>query len=192
MAIKVEGGLYESITGQLFEIGRQLRQPSGYPFNPEKLQEYLQNAIEGRFGVSSFLLTLDGSYSASKLIKKGKYDWFNDDITDERFPIQKREPIEHKIELVEFDHDPSSEEVLAEFKERGLERPIYEDAFYYGIKYPEEQRKHPVVFLHEPVLNPDGRRNVLVLGGDDGERRLRLICFGYEWSRRCAFAGVRK
>jgi len=45
----VAGELYESITGQLFEIGRQLRQPNGYSFNPVTLKEYLQDAIEGRF-----------------------------------------------------------------------------------------------------------------------------------------------
>lgn len=46
----VAGETYESITGQLFEIGRQLRQPNGYPFDPNSLKEHLQAAIEGRFG----------------------------------------------------------------------------------------------------------------------------------------------
>ena len=49
MAKKVEGELYESITGQLFEIGRQLRQPNGYPFDPENLQDALQNIVNGVF-----------------------------------------------------------------------------------------------------------------------------------------------
>lgn len=49
MAQQVEGKLYKSITGQLFELGRQLRQKSGYPFNPAKLHEHLQDAIEGKF-----------------------------------------------------------------------------------------------------------------------------------------------
>ncbi len=49
MATKVAGELYESITGQLFEIGRQLRQPNGYPFSPSRLKIALQNAIEGKF-----------------------------------------------------------------------------------------------------------------------------------------------
>jgi asparagine synthase (glutamine-hydrolysing) len=48
MAIQVKGELYESITGQLFELGRQLRQPSGYPFDPRQLQIALQAAIELR------------------------------------------------------------------------------------------------------------------------------------------------
>lgn len=46
----VAGDLYESITGQLFEIGRQLRQPNGYPFDPFQLKVHLQAGIEGRFG----------------------------------------------------------------------------------------------------------------------------------------------
>jgi hypothetical protein len=53
MAAQVAGELYESITGQLFELGRQLRQPSGYPFSAEQLKDALQNAIEGKFGVAS-------------------------------------------------------------------------------------------------------------------------------------------
>ena len=53
MAAQVAGELYESITGQLFEIGRQLRQPNGYPFDPIVLKSSLQDLIEGRFNTSS-------------------------------------------------------------------------------------------------------------------------------------------
>jgi hypothetical protein len=49
MAAQVAGELYGSITGQLFEIGRQLRQPNGYPFDPEGLKNFLQLAVEGKF-----------------------------------------------------------------------------------------------------------------------------------------------
>lgn len=45
----VEGEMYASITGQLFEIGRQMRQKSGYPYNPEHLKKWLQMAVEGKF-----------------------------------------------------------------------------------------------------------------------------------------------
>ena len=53
--IIVAGEFYESITGELFEIGRQLRQPNGYPFNAATLRAHLQAAIEGRFNGESFL-----------------------------------------------------------------------------------------------------------------------------------------
>lgn len=59
MAQRVAGELYESITGQLFETGRQLRQKGGYPFDPEKLRVYLQMAIEGRFRLFQTMTTID-------------------------------------------------------------------------------------------------------------------------------------
>ncbi|MBI2035175.1 MAG: hypothetical protein HYT12_00635 [Candidatus Liptonbacteria bacterium] len=60
MAQRVAGDMYESITGQLFELGRQLRQPNGYPFDPTALKRHLQDAIEGRFSrLESGLLTID-------------------------------------------------------------------------------------------------------------------------------------
>jgi hypothetical protein len=43
--------MYETVTGQLFEIGRQLRQPNGYPFDAELLKIHLQAAIEGCFNI---------------------------------------------------------------------------------------------------------------------------------------------
>ena len=139
-----------------------------------------------------FLLTLGGSFSTSELIRKGGYDWFNDWITDERFPIQKHEPVERRLEFVEFDYDPSSEDVLKEFESRGLERPTYEDALYFGIEHPEEQRKRPIIFLHEPVLDPRGDRSVLVLNEDGGKRKLNLGYFDGGWGRGCVFPGVCK
>jgi len=50
MAEKVADELFESIIGQLFEIGHQIQQPNGYPYDPKKLQRHLQAAIEGKFG----------------------------------------------------------------------------------------------------------------------------------------------
>jgi hypothetical protein len=39
------------LTGQLFEIARQLRQKSGYPYNPKSLSMILQACIEGNFSI---------------------------------------------------------------------------------------------------------------------------------------------
>lgn len=49
MAAQVAGELYYDIDGQLAEIKRQLRQTTGYPYDPVKLKVALQDAIEGRF-----------------------------------------------------------------------------------------------------------------------------------------------
>lgn len=49
MATQVAGEQYYHIDGQLAEIKRQLRQPAGYPFDPNQLQQALQLVIEGKF-----------------------------------------------------------------------------------------------------------------------------------------------
>jgi hypothetical protein len=72
---KVEGELYESVTGQLFEIGRQLRQPSGYPFNPEMLKRHLQNAIEGKFIFGDSKSILTKSFDPVSFLGKGWATW---------------------------------------------------------------------------------------------------------------------
>ncbi len=47
----VAGDMYQQLDGQLFEIKRQLRQPDGYPFDPQLLKLGLQQIIEGKFNV---------------------------------------------------------------------------------------------------------------------------------------------
>ena len=140
---------------------------------------------------NTFSITCEGSYKTSELVVQGDYGWPDNWITDELFPIQKHAPVGRTIELVEFDHEPPSEEVLEKLAQRGLERPTYEDALYFGIQHPEEQRKRPVVFLHEPVLRPDGDRGVLVLEERAGERDLYLLRFDSRGRRHYAFAAVR-
>jgi hypothetical protein len=49
MATQISGDLYVKLDGKLVEIKRQMRQPGGYPFDPEKLNGFLQRAVEGRF-----------------------------------------------------------------------------------------------------------------------------------------------
>ncbi|MCL5012114.1 MAG: hypothetical protein M1320_01695 [Patescibacteria group bacterium] len=96
----VAGELYESITGQLFEIGRQLRQNNGYPFNAQLLRIHLQNAIEGKFNtlvdprfefIKQFKLTVPTDYNhASQLATfakdhKKEFYSYDDNITDTNF-----------------------------------------------------------------------------------------------------------
>jgi hypothetical protein len=139
----------------------------------------------------TFHLTLEGNATASELVHRGRYNWHHRKIADRRFPIQQHNPMDRTVKLIEFDHDPISEEVLAEFTCRGLECPIPEDAFYFGIQHPDEQRKRSIVFPHEPVYCPDGHRYVLVLRAPSGIRGLYLYQHDYRWLRCFVFAGVR-
>lgn len=51
----VSGAMYENIATLLFEIGRQLRQTNGYPFDPAALKAHLQDALKGRFAATQLL-----------------------------------------------------------------------------------------------------------------------------------------
>lgn len=72
---RVAGELYESITGQLFEIGRQLRQTNGYPYDAEVLKEHLQRAIEGRFFWDEFRLIYPKPFNPAEFISERWSIW---------------------------------------------------------------------------------------------------------------------
>ena len=95
-----------------------------------------------------------------------------------------------EIVLLTFDHPVSSEEATAEAAKQGLECPYYEDALYFGIKYPEVQLEGPVAFLHDPWLGNHGRRDAICLWNNEGRRELGLEGFDDLWqpNYRLAFA----
>lgn len=169
--------------------------------NGEQLERMLAEGLRSLQGgtlgggkvISSFAIRCEG-LKVSELVRRGGYDMVNDLITDESFPLEAHEPVTREIEFVEFDHEWTSREGLNELRRLGLERPTPEDALCFGIDHPNEQREHPLAFLHEPVR--DGvlvLDSVLVLDGSLGGvgRYLFLIRFERGWSRNVLLAGVR-
>lgn len=122
----------------------------------------------------------------------GHYGYAHSCVNSDNFPARHpATPRPRQIVLLEFEHDVTSEEVLAEAARLGLERPLYEDALYFGIAYPEVQRRRPVVFLHDPWFGLFGRRDVLCLWSNAGRRELGLEGFDEPWSPHHCFAFVR-
>ena len=128
---------------------------------------------------------------ASEFMTREKYKWVNEVITDKRLPIKKHSPQSRLIQLVKFDRDVNSEEVLAEFNHRGLERPTYEDVFVFGDKYPREEMKRSVVFIHRPI-KVIGIPFVLVLGKHGSGQDLDIGWLGHTWSQYWTFAAISK
>lgn len=126
-----------------------------------------------------------------ELVRAGNYNYANSYVNSTNFPVRSK-PGVREIVLIEFDHDPTSEEVLAEAVKQGLERPLYEDALYFGVEHPEVQRERPVIFLHEPWRDPYGGLIVVYLWGGAGFRGLSLFYFDDGWFRYYRFAFVRK
>ena len=171
----------------------------GWTQNSKSLARVLKSALtpNGKSSVGNFfLISCDGSHEASELVARGKYDQSNRQITNKLFPIRGHAPTERAIrmiELVEFDYNPTSEEVLSEFRRRGLERPTYEDALCFGIQHPKEQRQHVIVFLHE-LTYIDGNSVLLMLStsADTIKRYLCLVTYDRRWQGNYVFAAVHK
>lgn len=139
-----------------------------------------------------FRIKRGGKRTTEQVVSATTHTHVNGNINSQNFPLAERREEERELvvfQVPNYDHDPSSEEILKELKARQLERPIYEDALKFDETHPNE--KGVFVFLHEPWLDPDRLPLVLiVLRGGTG-RELSLSWFGGTWARRCWFVGVR-
>jgi len=157
------------------------------------LREAVSSVIEeiGRL----FTITHDGRRSVTELVRIGSFTVCKRYFTDEFFPIEPHEPVTRTIVLVEIDDDHIiPEQVLYEFEQRGLSRPTYEDALYFGIEYLKGLVGQDIVFLHEPVEVTDpynGRARPMVIKLSS---RLQLDLEDLRrdtvWLRRTVFAAV--
>lgn len=141
-----------------------------------------------KFLRKQFTLLVGDGRTKESLLAAGRYDSVGHIakafVTSPSFRWTK-EPCECDIELVEFNYDPSSDQVLAEFAKRGLLEPTEEDALRFGGKYPDEQLESPIVFLHKENiwLGSFDFRGVLVLGAGGSERELGCGWFVGRWGR---------
>ena len=145
-----------------------------------------------RGAAGSYRITTGDGRSTEELVEAGEYAYAHSCVTSENFPATHSDgPQAREIALVEFDHDVTSEGAIAEAAQLGLERPMYEDALYFGIQYPDVQRERPVIFLHDPWFGFSGRRDVLCLWTNAGRRELGLEGFDDRWMRSSRFGFVR-
>ncbi len=198
MATIVKGDLYESLTGQLFEIGRQLRQQKGYPYNPERLKFHLQDAIEGRFADTTaqpntecYTITVcyAGNKTLKNLLKEGKYDRVNGDITNKHFPVDKTGTEEEKIYLIHFDRQfDNGDQAVEELDKLGYKPANPAQLLALGVKYPDLQEQ----FLGRHLLDSDDYRTVIYLRRDSVGRWADLGWSEDGWFVVWRFAAVRK
>lgn len=180
--------------GEVGEDFHRLGTPEGEPIL-ERIAALIVEAGKRAKNIFTIAVKNDGR-TTEQVVAAGGYDGYVDPgVNSANFPRQKDRPEGLRafefIEGAEFDHDPSSEEVIALAESRGLERPTYDDGLDFGAQNPEEQRKAPLVFLHkEQVVGCN--RVVVVLDGDISGRDLDLSFFDDAWGRRCRFPFVRK
>ena len=152
-----------------------------------------------------FPVTIDYTHSLAQMIAAGKYDWVNSDITDQHFPPPsiptglppstgsgQATKAELKVELVHFNRTISSNDAIAELKQKGLRPATLPEFLAFGAIYPEEQRKYPIVALGSVWQYWDGDRDVPFLYCGDSRRGLSLGWFEFGWYDDFRFAVVRK
>jgi hypothetical protein len=142
--------------------------------------------------VTAYPITIDYRKTFDEMLKAGKYDYANQDITSKHFSITGEGEVQTELLLVHFDRDIESDDAMAELDRMGLEPARLEHATAFGEKHPDVQRQYPIVFLGSVWSGPDGFRRVPYLDRWSDGRRLYLDYWPDEWDRSCRFAAVRK
>lgn len=196
MAQKVAGELYEGITGQLFEIGLQLRQESGYPYNPLDLRIHLEAAIAGSFHISPKILkpwktvqvgtglkTAVDIYRALKGNGFKVVSWAENFICRQSF-IESISPVRKGLTLYtastgELIGRPGTlKEIFASIERIGGKLLPSEAGPQLRLQYPDQPADECLQIAMEQIMDAEGELHVWVVKNEDG--RLYLTThFGY-------------
>ena len=160
----------------------------------EKVAAVLAEAMRAAANLFRFRVVVNYSQTLEQMIAAGRYDWKNPDITEKHFPIppSKRGKEEVAIELVHFDRNMESDEVLRELDKAGLRSAELPELLAFGAAHPEKQREFPIVALGSVWQDRSGDRDVPYLWSNSGRRLLHLSWLGRRWDAYYRLLAVRK
>lgn len=211
MTTQVNGDLYVELDGKLVEIKRQMRQPGGYPFDPEKLNKFLQRAVEGRFddnqrwreqdGVIYFSVKSNGMTGPrwiEHFEKRGVQlsKWAKDVLLSPDFKPTNGVTTEIAVlkGVLFEDNDRVTLKIRAEANKRKLVKPEAELGCLIRDMFTDEEIEAMglvwIVAFHEPIKDSDGDPDLLSASRVVGGYWLRAF-FGrpaYRWLRGDGFA----
>lgn len=180
---------------QYLEIGAQIRAGR---VDRNTLQRFIEAPDRyredvGRFG-RMWPVTTDGNLNAGKLIDLGKYGWKNPDATAEHFPHIRKGQVNVNLERAEFDEAVTGPEAEKWLEENGYELEESDALLAFGIKYPIEQRRRPIVCIgkNSRWQGRDGSVFVLCLYRGDSNRDLDMCDFEEQFYPDCQFLVSRK
>lgn len=182
---------YGRLQRRMAELSRRVEEGTlSFDKTMDGLQALIEERSEGAGNI--FSVTVDYNMTVEEMVAAGCYDRKNWDIDSKNFKVEGRGRIEVDLELVHFGRVMSSDEVLKELYQKGLRPAKLEELLAFGAKYPDEQRKYPVVALGSVWRLWNGDRRIPSLGGNAGSRGLDLIRLDGVWDVFCRFAAVRK
>lgn len=212
MITQITGDLYVKLDGKLAEIKRQMRQSSGYPFDPEKLNKFLQRAVEGKFedscrwreedGVIYFEVTSNGrtgpewiEYLEKKGFRLSK--WAKDVLLSPDF--KPTLSVTYRIAVLKgmlfTDSNRISRNICAEAERRKLAKLNAEVACLIREMFSDEELEAMgllwIVVFHEAIKDTGGDLNLLSTGrgwlltyyGRPGGRWLSNVGFAFAVSQ---------
>jgi len=135
-----------------------------------------------------------GSKTIAKLVKAGKYDWVNEQITDRNFPAGDRADTENvELCLVHFNRlIDNGDEVVHALDEMGLKPATPAHLLALGAAHKNLQRQFPIAALGQSWGDPGGSHGVVVLGEYVGGRDVHLYWIEYRWYEYWRFLAIRK
>lgn len=135
-------------------------------------------------------LVVDYGRSVKDGVAAGKYDYANDNITEENFPPAEHEKgkKEQTFTLYHFGKDVDSDYAIAQMEKRPA---TLRELLAFGEAHPELQRDFPIIVLGS-VWVDHGRRRLAYLDGCGSGRYLSLSYDGGRWRALCRFLGVGK
>ncbi|MCL5004154.1 MAG: hypothetical protein M1352_02700 [Patescibacteria group bacterium] len=137
-------------------------------------------------------LRVDYDQSVEVVVKAGKFDYANSDVTSKNFPSQRKGQANLEAVLVQFDRYMESDEVLAELDKMGMRAGTLAELLALGAQHPNQQREYPIVALGSVWRASVGNRSVPYLWGHSSHRGLYLPWFDDRWHQGYRFLAFRK
>ena len=156
-------------------------------------REWKESTATSPFNQDLFPLAVNYDEPIASLVTQGRYDWANPDVTDAHFPTKRKGVVNLSLgRLVHFGRSMGMESVTNELGAMGLRAGETHELLAFGITFPEEQRKYPIVAPGSVWQDPDGYRNVPYLLRHGAGRGLGLRWIGSGWDERCRFLAFPK
>lgn len=140
----------------------------------------------------TYRFTVNRDQRFKAVVKAGKYDWMNLDITEAHFPLTGSGTEELEGILVHFNRYISTNDALAELDRLGLRPADFQELCAFASQHPNVQRKFPIVELASVWTHRDGDRYVACLWSHADGRRLFLNVVAGDWNDYYRFLAFRK
>ena len=149
-------------------------------------------ALELASQKDSYPISVDYERSVEDGVKAGLYDYTNPNITSINFKTKRKGKADLVVELVRFNTRISTDYALRELDRMGYRPVELRELLAFGEKYPDVQRKFPILALGSVWQYGNGYRLIPCLYGNGSLRYLFLDWVGNGWDEIYRFAAVRK